>query len=95
MAEKVRAHVIVSGRVQGVFFREETRMAAERLGVSGWVRNRGDGTVEAVFEGPPEAVKDAVAWCRHGSPMARVADVQVFWQAYAGDLSGFIVRRTA
>jgi len=94
MTQNIRARVIVSGRVQGVFFREETRRAAERLGVNGWVRNRTDGTVEAVFEGSPEAVNDAIAWCRHGSPMSRVADVQVAREAFADDLDGFIIRKT-
>ncbi|MFZ1985748.1 MAG: acylphosphatase [Desulfatitalea sp.] len=92
MDVNVRAHVIVSGRVQGVFFRAETRRAAERLGVHGWVRNRADGSVEALFEGQQAAVNDAIAWCHHGSPMARVTDVQVSWETYLGDLAGFSIR---
>ncbi|MCJ8499983.1 acylphosphatase [Desulfatitalea alkaliphila] len=91
----VSAHVIVSGRVQGVFFREETRRAAERLGVSGWVRNRSDGTVEAVFEGPRATVEAAIDWCRQGSPMSRVADVRVTWQVEAGEPPGFVIRPSA
>ena len=92
MDVNVRAHVIVSGRVQGVFFRAETRRAAERLGVHGWVRNRADGSVEALFEGQQATVNDAIAWCHHGSPMARVSGVQVTWETYRGDLDGFTIR---
>ena len=93
MDTNVRAHVIISGRVQGVCFRAETERAADRLGVHGWVRNRSDGRVEAVFEGPQTAVSDAVAWCHHGSPPARVTDVEVTWETYQGDLQGFSIRR--
>lgn len=94
MTTNLRAHVRVSGRVQGVFFREETRRAAERLNVKGWVRNRSDGTVEALFEGTPQAVNAAIAWCREGSPRAEVADVQVSWDTYVGDLDDFSIKRS-
>jgi acylphosphatase len=70
--DQVRAHVIITGRVQGVFFRANTVRAAERCGVSGWVRNRRDGTVEAVFEGEKTAVEKILQWCRHGDPPAAV-----------------------
>lgn len=70
-----RTRVVVSGMVQGVFFRDTCRRTAESAGVAGWVRNRSDGTVEAVFEGPAEAVEAMVAWCRHGPRHARVSDV--------------------
>ncbi len=93
MDTNVRAHVIISGKVQGVFFRAETVRAAERLGVNGWVRNRSDGRVEALFEGPRTAVNDAVSWCHHGSPMARVTNVEVTWEPHQGDMQGFAVRR--
>lgn len=93
MTEKARARVIITGRVQGVFFRSETQRAAERLGVNGWVRNLPDGTVEAVFEGDRQAVEDTVAWCHQGAPMARVADVRVVWETFGGDLKGFAIRR--
>jgi acylphosphatase len=92
MTEKVRARVIVSGRVQGVFFRAETKHAAHRFGVSGWVRNCPDGTVEATFEGPQQAVDDVIAWCHHGPRMARVADVKVTWENHIGDLKGFEIQ---
>lgn len=86
-----RAHVLVSGRVQGVWFRESTRQEATARGVHGWVRNLPDGRVEAVFEGPHEAVDAMVAWCRHGPAPARVADVEVRAEDEEG-LRGFEVR---
>lgn len=89
MAEKARAHVIVKGRVQGVFFRVETKRAADRIGVAGWVRNRPDGTVEAVFEGDTEAVEAAVNWCRQGSPGSRVTEVVVTREPFEGTVKGF------
>ena len=89
----MRLHVFVSGRVQGVFFRDSTRRKALELGLAGWVRNLPDGRVEAVFEGPREAIEAAHAWCRNGPPLARVEDVE----AAAGDdegLRGFEIRPT-
>jgi acylphosphatase len=70
--------VVVSGRVQGVFFRDTVRNAADREGVAGWVRNNPDGTVEAVFEGDADAVERLVALSREGPPGARIQDVEVF-----------------
>ena len=68
--------MVVHGRVQGVFFRDATREAAEARGVAGWVRNREDGTVEAAFEGEPAAVEEMVEFCRRGSESARVERVE-------------------
>ena len=68
----IRRRVVVTGRVQGVFFRDSTRSEARRLGVAGWVTNRADGGVEAVLEGEPGAVEDLLAWLRHGPERARV-----------------------
>jgi len=87
----VRARVLVSGRVQGVFFREETRRRARSLGIAGWVANRPEGTVEAVFEGPREQVESMVGWCSRGPSGARVDDVQLAWEDPRGD-EGFAVR---
>ena len=80
MDERVRAHVIVSGRVQGVFFRAETRSGARARRLGGWVRNRPDGRVEAVFEGPRPAVEAMIDWCRTGPPLAHVTSVDVQWE---------------
>ena len=90
---RVRAHVTVSGRVQGVFFRAETQAMALKEGLSGWVRNLPDGTVEAVFEGEEEAVDRAVEWCRRGPRFARVNHIDVRWEDETGETSRFEVRR--
>jgi acylphosphatase len=87
----IRRRVIVSGRVQGVFFRDTCRREARRRGVAGWVRNRPDGAVEAVFEGPPDAVEALVGWSRTGPPDADVAGVEVREEQVAGE-SDFAVR---
>ena len=84
----VRAHVFVSGLVQGVNFRWYTAEHARSRDVSGWVRNLDDGRVEAVFEGSRESVEAMVAWCGQGPRHARVSSVEVRWQDVEG-LSGF------
>jgi acylphosphatase len=76
-ADRIARRVVVSGDVQGVFFRDSTRREARRVGVTGWVRNRADGRVEAWFEGDPAAVGELVRWCGGGPRHATVADVQV------------------
>jgi acylphosphatase len=75
--ERIRRRVQVTGRVQGVGFRESCRHQAQRLGVAGTVRNRGDGSVEAVFEGAAPAVDEMVAWCRRGPRSAHVREIAV------------------
>lgn len=89
---KVRAHVLVSGMVQGVFFRYHTRELARALGVVGWVRNLPDGRVEAVFEGEGEAVRRMIDFCRRGPPGARVTNVEVRWGEPTGEFSSFTIR---
>jgi acylphosphatase len=89
MEKKTRAHAIISGRVQGVFFRMETKRAADRFGVSGWVRNLKDGAVEAVFEGQRDRVQAVLDWCRQGPPHADVTDVAVTWGEFTGEFKGF------
>ncbi|MGQ9543025.1 MAG: acylphosphatase [Candidatus Bathyarchaeia archaeon] len=86
---KVRAHVYVSGKVQGVFFRYETKKLAVRLGVSGWVRNLPDGRVEVVFEGEREAVEDMIEFCKRGPPGADVERVEVLWKPWTGEFKDF------
>jgi acylphosphatase len=87
----VRRRVIVQGRVHGVGFRISVARAAETRGVAGWVRNRGDGAVEAVLEGEPEPVDSVVRFCREGPRGAVVADVQTFSEEPEG-LRGFEIR---
>jgi acylphosphatase len=89
--DRVRKRVRVSGRVQGVWFRGATREQARALGLAGWVRNRPDGSVEAVFEGTRDAVEAALAFCRAGPPAARVERVDVVDETPEG-LHGFDVR---
>lgn len=88
MAETIRVRVVVSGRVQGVFFRDTTRRRALQRGVSGWVRNCADGSVEAVFEGPPEEVEGMVEFCRTGPRGAQVERVESYEEEAEG-LTGF------
>ncbi len=88
---KVRAHVFISGRVQGVFFRAHTREQALKRGVTGWVRNLPDGRVEAVFEGEEDDVRSVIEWCRHGPPFARVENVEVEWEDYRGEFETFSI----
>lgn len=89
--EKARARVIVEGRVQGVFFRHHTQAAAFRLGVRGWVKNRSDGRVEAVFEGDREKVDQMIHWCHRGPSEARVKNVHVVWEEYTEEFEDFSV----
>lgn len=92
MEEKVRAHAVISGRVQGVFFRQETQRTAERNQVAGWVRNLRDGTVEAVLEGEKKGVEDTLTWCGQGPSRARVEHVEVRWLKYTGEFTNFKIR---
>lgn len=92
MADRCRAHVFVSGTVQGVFYRASTRDAARDRGVDGWVRNLPDGRVEAVFEGPEPAVEEMIEWCHTGSEQATVRDVEVEYDSPEG-IDGFEIRR--
>lgn len=90
MANK-RARVIVEGRVQGVFFRAETKKTAETYGLTGWVRNLPDGRVEAVFEGNAAAVEQAVRWCHRGSAFASVTSVQLKDEPFTGEFDAFSI----
>ena len=89
MEENARAHLIVSGRVQGVYFRAETQKAAAIFGLHGWVRNKRDGTVEAIVEGSKKDVMSLINWCKTGPPLSRVEKVDVDWQACHGEFSEF------
>lgn len=88
----MRRRVVVHGEVQGVSFRDATRKEAESAGVSGWVRNTEEGTVEAVFEGEDDAVERMLRFCRSGPSSADVDDVEVFEEEEGGGESGFEVR---
>ncbi|HXY83564.1 MAG TPA: acylphosphatase [Candidatus Saccharimonadales bacterium] len=86
---KVRARVVVSGRVQGVFFRVQTRKTALANHLSGWVRNLSNGQVEAVFEGEKHDVEIALDFCQHGPVGAHVEGLDVTWEVWKGEFSDF------
>ncbi len=90
--EMIRALVRVSGRVQGVCFRDATSRAAKSLGLTGWVRNLPDGRVEAVFEGERTEVEQAISFVRQGPRLARVEDVEVHYGEYAAEFDSFSIR---
>ena len=85
----IRAHLIIEGRVQGVWFRDSTRNEATRLNCTGWVKNRFDGSVELVAEGSQEEVEKLIEWCHHGPPAARVTRVHEIKEDYTGTFDSF------
>ncbi len=87
--KKVRAHVLIDGRVQGVCFRMDTRRAALERDIKGWVKNLRDGCVEAAFEGEEKDVKSMLKWCESGPALARVQKVEVDWEPYTGEFGTF------
>ena len=92
MEKTLRAHVVVHGLVQGVWFRASTRDEALRIGVGGWVRNLPDGNVEAVFEGEKKKVEEIVGWCHRGPSGAEVTKVDVSWSASKNEFTSFGIR---
>ncbi len=86
---KVRAHVLISGRVQGVFFRSNIQQKSIERKVTGWVHNLQDGRVEAIFEGEDTDVKELINYCRRGPPTARVENTEVKWEEYTGEYYDF------
>lgn len=84
-----RKHVFISGRVQGVYFRVFVQETAREIGVRGWVRNRRDGRVEAVFEGSPEALEKMIRRCREGPPASRVENMELIDEEYQGEYTDF------
>lgn len=90
--ELAHAHVLVDGRVQGVFYRAFVKSVAERLCLDGWVKNLFDGRVEAVFEGKRSSIDEAIRECRKGPPSSHVTDVTVIWEDFSGKLQGFEIR---
>jgi len=88
-----RVYVLVSGKVQGVFFRSSAKKKADELHLTGWVKNLDDGRVEAVFEGEQEKVDKMAEWCRKGPNYADVKDVQVISEKYKGEFKDFSIRK--
>ncbi|KPJ71316.1 acylphosphatase [Parcubacteria bacterium DG_74_3] len=92
MPEKVRVHILVSGLVQGVFFRAHTRKKAQELGIKGWVKNLGDGRVEAIFEGDEEMVREMLNWAKKGPSRAQVDGFEEEFEDYKGEFEDFEIR---
>ena len=92
MKEKSRAYVLISGRVQGVFFRENTKKQARDLGITGWVRNLPTGQVEAVFEGDKDKIEKIINWAKKGPVLAKVESIEIKWQKYQGEFNDFDIR---
>lgn len=89
---KVRAHIFITGRVQGVFFRYETHDVARKYNVNGWVRNLPDGRVEAILEGRKENVEKVIEFCKIGPPGAKVTNLKIEWEEYKGEFKNFQIR---
>lgn len=90
--EKARCHVLISGRVQGVFFRQNTLQKAKTFGLKGWVRNTKDGKVEAVFEGEKEKIEKILEWAKRGPLLAKVEKVEVKWEDFKNEFDDFEIR---
>jgi acylphosphatase len=89
---KARAKINFKGMVQGVYFRANTKKAARRLGVSGWVRNLEDGSVGAIFEGEKESIEQLIEWCKTEQPFAQVTLTDVEWERFRGEFREFVVK---
>jgi len=92
VSEKIRAYIYISGRVQGVFFRENTRRLAETLGIKGWIKNLVDGRVEAVFEGEKENVQKIIDLTKKGPDSAKVDNFEIKWENYKGEFENFEIK---
>ncbi len=89
---KVRVHVLISGLVQGVFFRYTAKTEAEKLNITGWIRNLPNNKVEAIFEGNKKGVQQIIDWCHQGPYGAVVRNVDVTWQEYSGEFGEFLIK---
>ncbi|OHA64375.1 MAG: acylphosphatase [Candidatus Wildermuthbacteria bacterium RIFCSPHIGHO2_01_FULL_48_25] len=92
MTDKTRVHLFITGRVQGVLFRDYTKNAAKEFGVFGFVKNLLDGRVEIVCEGEKESVEKFLEWCKQGSPLSKVENAEVSFEDYKGEFKDFDVR---
>jgi acylphosphatase len=92
MSEKARISMIISGRVQGVFFRYKTQQEALKLGLTGWVRNLDGGQVEVLAEGEKDKLEELVKWCKSGPRSAKVENLEVKWLPYEGEFKEFIIK---
>ena len=91
---KINVHVIISGCVQGVWYRASTKQKAEQLGITGWVKNTIEGGVEAVFEGEKKNIEKAIKFCSRGPPKSKVSSCDVEWDKPVGGYQGFVIKET-
>ena len=89
---KSRSHIFVSGKVQGVFFRENTREKAAEFGLNGFIRNLQNGKVEAIFEGEKEKIEKIIQWIKKGPETTQVENIEINWQNYKGEFKNFEIR---
>ena len=92
MDEKIRAHLLVSGRVQGVLYRSGARQKARELGITGWAHNLIDGKVGVLCEGEKEKIEQFIEWCKKGPPLAKVENAEVVYEEYRGEFKDFDIR---
>ncbi len=90
--ETARLRIVIEGIVQGVFFRANTIEESSKLGLTGWVKNRADGRVEAVFEGDVDGIEQIVEWCKKGPPAAVVRNIETTWEQSTGDYDSFTIK---
>ena len=89
---KMTVHVIISGKVQGVWYRASTKQMADQIGITGWVRNTSEGNVEAMFEGEEKLVNEMIKWCNQGPPLAEVDNVTIEKMANKEDFNSFKIK---
>lgn len=91
---KTHVHILILGRVQGVWYRANTKQKADEFGLTGWVKNTDDGNVEAVFEGEESMINEMIAWCWIGPSLAHVTDVKILQKRIGGEFTEFTIRHT-
>ena len=92
MSQKVRVHIFVSGRVQGVLYRHNTQKMAQKLGLTGQVGNLADGRVEVVFEGEKDKIEEMIKWARRGPFLAKVENLEIIWEKYKDEFQNFKIK---
>jgi acylphosphatase len=94
LTKETRVHIFVSGKVQGVYYRQNTLQKAQELGIFGWVRNLSDGRVESVIEGSKANIEKMLAWCKEGPLDAKVKEVKIIYEEYKNEFSTFDIIKT-
>lgn len=89
---KKNVHITINGKVQGIWFRANTKQKAEQLGITGWVKNIPNGSVEAIFEGEENCIKEMIDWCQHGPPQAKVENIEIKEQSITNGFDEFLIK---